>query len=84
MPRIETIKASEAPAAAKKMSKASEEIVSAINRLKMDEVLRPQPDPVKSMRGLKTSVGRIVSCNGLKIESSTDNAQDCLYLRQAR
>ncbi len=59
MPRIETIKASYAPPPPKKMSKATREIVDAISRLKKDEVLRLQPDPDKSMRGLKTSVSRI-------------------------
>lgn len=84
MPRIETIKASEAPAPPKKMSKATQEILDAINRLQKDEVLRLQPDPGKSIRGLKTSVGRIASSNDLKIESWTDPAGDYLYARKAQ
>lgn len=59
MRRIETIKVSDALPPPKKMSRATEQILSSINCLKKDEALRLQPDPDKSLRGLKTSVGRI-------------------------
>lgn len=84
MPRIETIKASEAPPPPKKMSKATQEILDAITWLKRDEVLRLQPDTDKSMRGLKTSVGRVASSNDLKIETWTDPEEDFLYLSKAQ
>ena len=84
MPRIETIKASHAPAPPKKLSKVASEIVAAINGLMKDEVLRLQPDQGKSMRGLKTSVGRITSGNNLKVESWTDVDQQYLYVRKAQ
>lgn len=48
MPRIETIKASEAPAPQKKMPKATQEVFDGINRLKKDEVLRLQPARTRS------------------------------------
>ena len=81
MPTIETIKASEAPPPPKKMSKAAEEITNALSRLKKDEVLRLTPDEGKSMRGLKTSVGRISSSSGIKVESwSVDD--EALYVRK--
>jgi hypothetical protein len=83
MPNIETIKASDAPPPPKKMSKASSELLSAINRLNKDEVLRIQPDPGKSVRGLKTSVGRLASTNKLKLESWSDEGQEYLYVRKA-
>jgi hypothetical protein len=83
MPRIDVIKASEAPAPPKKMSKASSEIYNAIVKLKKDEVLRIQPDPDKSLRGLKTSVGRVASSNDLKIETWSDE-DDVLYVRRAQ
>jgi hypothetical protein len=83
MPKIETIKASEAPAPPKKMSKASADILAAVNALKKDEVLRLQPDPGKSLRGLKTSIGRIASNNNLKVETWSDAAGDFLYVRKA-
>ena len=83
MPKIETIKASLAPDPPKKMSKETAEILAAINSLKKDEVLRLQPDPDKSIRGLKTSVGRIASSNGFKVESWTDAAEEYLYVRKA-
>ncbi len=82
MPRIETIKATEAPPPPKKLAKASAELLAAINALKKDEVLRLQPDPGKSMRGLKTSVGRIASGNNFKVESWTDSAEEHLYVRK--
>ena len=83
MPRIETIKASDAPPPPKKMSEAAREMLNAITRLKKDEVLRVQPDPDKTIRGLKTSVGRIASNNNLKIETWTDAEQGYLYVRKA-
>lgn len=81
MPRIETIKASDAPPPPKKMSKIASEIVSGLNRLKKDEVLKLVPDEGKSLRGLKTSVGRISSSHELKVESWDDG--EALYVRRA-
>ena len=83
MPKIEVIKASEAPAPPKKMSKVAEELVSALNSLKKDEVLRLEPDEGKSMRGLKTSVGRITSNAGIKVESWTDQEETAIYVKKA-
>lgn len=54
--RIETIKEFEVPTAPKIMSKVSADILAAINALKKDEVVRPQLDPDKKIRGLKSSV----------------------------
>lgn len=59
MPTIETIKAADAPQALTKRSKVKEEMVTALNGLKRDEVLKLTPDEGKSLRGLKTSVSRI-------------------------
>jgi hypothetical protein len=84
MPTIETIKASDAPPPPKKMSTSSHAIFSALSSLKKDEVLRLKPDPDRSMRWLKTSVGRVASRNHLKVESWTDEAQDYLYVRKAQ
>jgi hypothetical protein len=69
MPTNETIKASDAPKVPKKLSKLAQELVSAINGLNKDQVLRLTPDDGKSMRGLKTSVGRIAANAGIKVES---------------
>ncbi|HEV2127099.1 MAG TPA: hypothetical protein VGR22_00595 [Thermomicrobiales bacterium] len=66
------------------MSKASQEILRAITQLKKDEVLRMQPDPDKSLRGLKTAVGRVASRNDLKLETWSDEAGDVLYVRKVR
>jgi hypothetical protein len=82
MPKIETIKASEAPPPPKKMSKSSQAVLSALTALKKDEVLRLQPDPDKSMRGLKTSVGRVASSNNIKVEPWTDESEQYLFVRK--
>ena len=81
-PTIETIKASEAPDPPKKMSRGTAEILAAITTLKKDEVLRMQPDPGKSLRGLKTAIGRIASSNNLEVESWSDATGDYLYVRK--
>lgn len=83
MPPIETIKASEAPERPKKLSKVAEQLVSALNGLRKDEVLKLEPDEGKSIRGLKTSVGRISSNAGIKVESWTDQDETALYVRKA-
>ncbi len=80
MPVIETIPASEAPEAPRKMSKVAEQIVGAVNSLKKDEVLRLTPDEGKSLRGLKTAVGRVASNRKLKLESWDDG--EVLYVRK--
>ncbi len=81
MPYIETVKASDAPPPPKKLSKVADQLVSALNGLKKDEILKVQPDEGKSLRGLKTSVGRISSNAGIKIESwSVDD--ETLYVRK--
>ena len=84
MPKIEIIKASEAPPPPMKMSDSARAILSALSKLKKDEVLRLQPAEDKSMRGLKTSVGRVASRNSLKVESWTDEDEEYLYVRKAQ
>ena len=67
------------------MADATSEMLNAIKGLKKDEVLlRIQPDADKSMRGLKTSVGRVASSNNAKIETWTDPAEDFLSVRKTR
>jgi hypothetical protein len=70
---IEVIKASDAPGIPKKQSKVANELLNALGSLKKDEVLKLVPDPDKSIRGLKTSVGRITSNAGIKIQSWSDD-----------
>ena len=72
MPRIDVIKASDAPAPPKKLSKVASELLEALSGLKKDEVLKLTPDEDKSIRGLKTSVGRIASNATVKVESWDD------------
>jgi len=81
MPRIETIKAADAPSPTKKASKVATEFLDAFNSLKKDEVLKVVPDEGKSLRGLKTSIGRIASNQGLKVDFWDDG--QALYVRRA-
>ena len=82
MPQITVVKASDAPAPPKKMSKVAEQLVSALNGLKKDEVLALTPDEGKSMRGLKTSVGRVSSNAGIKVSSWTGPDENVLYVKK--
>lgn len=80
MPTIEMIKASEAPAPPKKLSKIAGEFQAALSALKKDEVLKLRPDEGKSIRGLKTSVGRMASNAGVKVISWDDGTH--VYVRK--
>lgn len=82
MPKIETIKASEAPPKPVKMSSSSAQILVALNELQKDEVLRLQPDPGKSLRGLRSAVSRLAGQKRLKLESWSDESQNYLYVRK--
>lgn len=82
MPSFETIKASEAPPKPVKMSTSSQQILTALNALQKDEVLRLQPDPGKSLRGLRSAVSRLASRHRLKLETWSDEAQEFLFVRQ--
>jgi len=82
VPLINKIKVTEAPPPPKKLSKVASELVAALNSLKKDEVLQLQPDEGKSMRGLKTSVGRIASNARVKV-TSYEADDGFLYVRKA-
>jgi len=81
MPQIDIIKSSEAPQPPKKLSKIAEQLVGALSSLKKDEVIRLKPDDGKSVRGLKTSVGRVASNAGIKTDSY-DTGDGYLYVRK--
>lgn len=74
MPVIETIKFSEAPNIPAKQSKYANELITAIQSLKRDEALRLAPDPGKSMRGLRTGIGRITKGADLKVTVWSDDS----------
>lgn len=80
MPTIETIKLSDAPPPPQKLSKITSEFQAALTALKKDEVLRLSPDEGKSIRGLKTSIGRMASSAGVKVESYDDGQY--VYVRK--
>ncbi|HYI25422.1 MAG TPA: hypothetical protein VD767_08445 [Thermomicrobiales bacterium] len=69
---IQVIKEADAPAIPKKRSRAAEELLAALDRLRKDEVLKLDPDTGKSVRGLKTGVGRITKSAGVKVTTWDD------------
>lgn len=73
MVKIEVIKASEAPGIPKKQSKYATELLAAVNGLRKDEVLKLSPDEGKSLRGLKTGIGRITKPAGVKVTTWADD-----------
>ena len=81
MPTFETMKLADAPEAPKKLSKVAEQMVSALNGLKKDEVLKLSPDDGKSLRGLKTSLGRIASNAKITVTSWDDGTS--LYVQKS-
>jgi len=81
MPTIDVIKASDAPAPPKKLSKVANELMSALSNLKKDEVLKITPDTGKTLRGIKTSVGRITSGANVKVETWDDGT--AVYVKKA-
>lgn len=81
MPTIDVIKLADAPQAPKKLSKVAEQLVTALNGLAKDEVLKLSADEGKSLRGLKTSVGRITTSAGIKVTSWDDGTY--LYVQKA-
>lgn len=81
MPKIEVIPASEAPEAPKKMSPIAEQLLNGVNSLKKNEVLRVVPDEGKSLRGLKTAIGRVSSNHKLKLTTWDDG--EAVYVKKA-
>jgi len=73
MPSIEIIKASDAPGAPKKQSKFAADLLGAVNTLKSNEVLKVTPDEGKSIRGLKTGIGRVTKAEGVKVTTWSDD-----------
>ena len=55
--------------------------MSAVNGHKKDEVLKITPDEGKSLRGLKTSVGRITSSAKITVTSWDDGTH--LYVQKS-
>lgn len=72
MVMFETMKASEAPEPPRKRSQFASELIAAVAGLGDDEVLRLTPEPDKSIRGIKTGIGRVAAKEGMKLTSYDD------------
>lgn len=80
MPTIKVITVKDAPPPPRKLTEETKTILDALNALKKDELLQLEPDEGKTVRGLKTSVGRIASNAGLKVESYS--VDDVVYVKK--
>ena len=78
---IEVMKEKDAPAPPKKQSTAATELISALEKVKKDEVLKLSPQNGKSIRGLKTGVGRITKSADLKV--TTWESDGFLYVKRS-
>lgn len=65
----EIIAEKDAPKPPKPLSKATAETVRMLNSLKDGQVGKVRPAEGKSVRGLKTGLGRVASGQGLKIQT---------------
>lgn len=81
MPQLEVIRASEAPGAPKKQSPWANELIIAVGSLKKDEVLKLTPDEGKSVRGLKTGIGRVTK--GANVQVRTWDDGEFVYVAKA-
>jgi hypothetical protein len=81
VPAIEIIKASDAPGAPKKQSKFAADLLTAIQGIKKDEVLKLTPDEGKSVRGLKTGIGRVTK--GASVQVRTWDDGEFIYVAKA-
>jgi hypothetical protein len=74
VPQLTVIAASDAPPVPKRQSPYAIELIETVNGLKENEVLRVVPDEGKSLRGLKSGMGRILSGADLKVTLWDDGA----------
>jgi hypothetical protein len=61
MPQLTVIAASDAPQISKRQSPYAIKLIETVRGLKKSEVLCITPDEGKSLRGLKSGIGRIMS-----------------------
>ena len=80
--RFEIMKEADAPKPPKPVSKASAEIVGLLQGLKDGQVAKVTPDEGKSIRGLKTSFGRVASGQGIKLQTWDDGTH--MYVKRTK
>ena len=79
---VEYIREQDAPKPPRPVSKTAAEILGILNRLKEGQVAKVTPSDDRSIRGLKTSFGRVASNHGLKVTSWDDGAY--LYVKRTK
>lgn len=77
---IQIIKETNAPPMPKKQSKVAQELLTSLDILKKGEVLRVEPDHGKTIRGLKTGIGRITKSAGISVTTWDDGV--AVYVRK--
>ena len=79
---VEFIREQDAPKRPRPVSKTAAEILAVLNRLKDGQVAKVTPSDDRSIRGLKTSFGRVASNHGIKVTSWDDGTY--LYVKRTK
>ncbi|HQY31195.1 MAG TPA: hypothetical protein PK691_07910 [Thermomicrobiales bacterium] len=82
--KFEYIKEAEAPVAPKPVSRRAHEILEVINGLKDGQVAKIVLEPHQSVRGLKTSFGRVASGRGMKVRSWSVPGEQIVYVKRVK
>lgn len=79
--KVEYIKESEAPTAPKPVSQRASAILEIINGIGKGQVAKIDPDG-GSVRGLKTSFGRVASGRGMKVKTWSVPGDPAVYVKK--
>jgi hypothetical protein len=82
--RFEYIKEADAPPQPKPISRRAAEILEVINGLKDGQVAKVNLDSGQSVRGLKTSFGRVASGRGMKVRSWSVPGENTVYVKKIK
>ena len=82
--KFEYIKETDAPAQPKPISRRANEILEVINGLKEGQVAKITLDAGQSVRGLKTSFGRVASGRGIKVRSWSVPGEQVVYVKKLK
>ena len=84
MIKVEYIKEADAPAQPKPVSRRATEILEVIHGLKDGQVAKVTLDEEQSVRGLKTSFGRVASGRGLKVKTWSVPGEQIVYVKRLK